>query len=74
MSGARVNAIPSAGRNKRGLRSVRGGAGCADADSAARAGGRAGAPVHYKILYFSLPKCISFFRVVYLNNKRRRKS
>lgn len=37
-------ATPNAGRRRHGRRSARGGADCLGADSAARAGGRAGAP------------------------------
>lgn len=40
----RRGAIPNAGRNMRGRRWARGGAGPPGAGSAARAGGRAGAP------------------------------
>lgn len=41
---ARRGGTPSAGTSMRGRRRARGGGGCAAAGSAARAGGRAGAP------------------------------
>lgn len=49
-AGARIAATPSAGRSRRGRRWARGGPGCAGAGSAARAGGRVGAPAQQQYI------------------------
>lgn len=58
-TGARRGGTPSAGRSRRVRRWARGGAGCAAAGSAARAGGRAGAPAQQYIMLTSFEETLS---------------